>query len=249
MKSLHLVIDDRLRLRQRPPGAHRRPPGATRPRSSTVYRNTSSSSPTSGSISRGTARSTMSTGRCRRALTARSRSVPLPMMGSGLAVQLTTMSCGREDVRRQIVQRDGAAGKRPASSCSALVRAVGESHVAADGARAKCAAQSSIISPAPMNSTLCFGDRGIDALRRAAPQRTPSTPRWRRSRFGVRTSFATEKVRWKSLLATAPACPPARPTRTACLNWPRICGSPSTIESSPLATRKACLTARSCGRR
>ena len=62
-----------------------------------------------------------------------------------------------------------------------------------------------------------------------------------------RTLLATEKVRWNSLFSTSPSVPAACAVRTACLNWPRICGSPSTMESSPLATRNACLTARSCG--
>ena len=62
-----------------------------------------------------------------------------------------------------------------------------------------------------------------------------------------RTVFATAKVRWNSLLSTRPSVPAACAVRTACLNCPRICGSPSTMESSPLATRKACFTACSCG--
>ena len=62
-----------------------------------------------------------------------------------------------------------------------------------------------------------------------------------------RTALATEKVRWNSLFSSKPSVPADSAARTAVLNWPRICASPSTIESSPLATRKACLTARSCG--
>ena len=39
------------------------------------------------------------------------------------------------------------------------------------------------------------------------------------------------------------ACRRCSASRTASFIWPRICGSPSTIESSPLATRKACRAA------
>ena len=63
----------------------------------------------------------------------------------------------------------------------------------------------------------------------------------------VRTSFATANVRWNSRLSTSPSEPAASAERTACFIWPRICGSPSTIESRPLATRNACDTALSRG--
>ena len=55
----------------------------------------------------------------------------------------------------------------------------------------------------------------------------------------VRTSLATEKERWKSWCSVVPSMPAASASRTACFIWPRICASPSTIESSPEATRKA----------
>ncbi len=62
-----------------------------------------------------------------------------------------------------------------------------------------------------------------------------------------RTSLATANVRWNSRFRTRPSDPAACAVRTACFIWPRICGSPSTIESRPLATRNACVTARSSG--
>ena len=61
-----------------------------------------------------------------------------------------------------------------------------------------------------------------------------------------RTSFATANVRWNRRLSTRPSDPADSAVRTACFIWPRICGSPSTIESSPAATRNACVTAWSC---
>ncbi len=63
----------------------------------------------------------------------------------------------------------------------------------------------------------------------------------------VRTSFATANVRWNRRFSTRPRLPADSACRTACFICPRICGSPSTIESSPLATRNACVTARSRG--
>ena len=63
----------------------------------------------------------------------------------------------------------------------------------------------------------------------------------------VRTSFATENVCWNSLWSTVPSVPASSASRTASFIWPRICGSPITIESSPLATRNAWLTACSLG--
>jgi hypothetical protein len=63
----------------------------------------------------------------------------------------------------------------------------------------------------------------------------------------LRTSFATAKERWKSRCSTVPSVPADCATRTASFSWPRICGSPSTIESRPAATRKAWRTAWSCG--
>jgi hypothetical protein len=59
----------------------------------------------------------------------------------------------------------------------------------------------------------------------------------------VRTSLATENERWNSWCSVVPSVPASSAWRTACFIWPRICGSPSTIESSPDATRKACRAA------
>src|SRR5947207_1441167 len=64
----------------------------------------------------------------------------------------------------------------------------------------------------------------------------------------LRTSFATAKERWKSLLRSVPRVPADSATRTASFICPRICGSPTTMESRPEATRNACRTASPCGR-
>ena len=64
-----------------------------------------------------------------------------------------------------------------------------------------------------------------------------------------RTSLATAKERWKSLPSTVPSVPAASAERAADFIWPRISGSPSTMESRPEATRKAWRTACSRGSR
>ena len=102
---------------------------------------------------------------------------------------------------------------------------------------AKCVAQSSIISPAPMNSV------------RAWP-RSPNTRSARRTAAGhghglradggLRPHFlATEKVRWNIWCSSVPSEPASPAARTASFIWPTIWVSPNTMESRPLATRKA----------
>ena len=62
-----------------------------------------------------------------------------------------------------------------------------------------------------------------------------------------RTSLATAKERWKSLCSSVPSVPADSAARAASFSWPRICGSPSTMESKPEATRNTCRTACSLG--
>ena len=111
---------------------------------------------------------------------------------------------------------------------------------------AKCVAVSSIISPAPIISTRVSaidGKMRSASFTDAAAIEIDALP----MSVCVRTSLATAKVRWNSRFSTSPSAPADSACRTACFIWPRICGSPSTIESSPLATRNACATARSRG--
>ena len=62
-----------------------------------------------------------------------------------------------------------------------------------------------------------------------------------------RTSFATANERWNSRCSRLPSVPADSAARAASFIWPRICGSPITIESRPEATRNAWRTACSCG--
>lgn len=63
----------------------------------------------------------------------------------------------------------------------------------------------------------------------------------------ARTSLATAKEFWNSLCSIQPSVPAFSADLAACFIWPRICVSPSTMESSPAATRKAWRTAASPG--
>ena len=54
-----------------------------------------------------------------------------------------------------------------------------------------------------------------------------------------RTSLATANERWNICCSVLPSVPALPASRTASFSWPRICGSPRTIESRPLATRNA----------
>ena len=111
---------------------------------------------------------------------------------------------------------------------------------------AKCVAASSIISPAPINSSRCCeidGKMRSASFTDAAAIEIDALP----ISVWVRTSLATANVRWNRRFSTSPSEPADSAVRTACFIWPRICGSPNTTESSPLATRNACATAFSRG--
>ncbi len=103
----------------------------------------------------------MKIGACRRAFTTRS-SRPLPRIGSVLAVQVTTMSNSgrRSGISFSVIASapKRAASSRPRSSVRLAI-------VIDFGARAaKCVAVSSIMSPAPISSSRCLGDRRKDPL-------------------------------------------------------------------------------------
>ena len=186
----------------------------------------------------------MNTGAWRRALMTRSI-VPLPRIGRELAVQETTMSCScsRSGSSRSSIDR---ALKRCAR-CSARSSVRFATVIARGCCAAKCVAQSSIISPAPISSTLVSRRDGKirpASFTDAAAIDTTLAP----MPVLVRTSFATANERWKSRDSVAPSVPASSARRTASFIWPRICGSPSTIESRPAATRNAWRTASSRGR-
>ena len=186
----------------------------------------------------------MNIGRRRRARSARSTS-PLPRIGSDEAVHETTMSysCSCSPSERSSI---ACALKRAASrSARSSVRLA--TAMRAGACAAKCVAVSSIISPAPISSTLWsfrLGKMRAASFTAAAAMETLAAP----MRVVERTSFATANERWNRRCSRLPRVPADSAARAASFIWPRICGSPITIESSPEATRKAWRTACSLGR-
>ena len=59
------------------------------------------------------------------------------------------------------------------------------------------------------------------------------------------TRLPTRRACWNSALRVVPTTPAPWAAVRAARTWPRIWVSPSTIESSPLATLKVCATAPS----
>ena len=174
-------------------------------RSSTLYRNTSSSSAASGSTSRGT-REVDDEHRRMPALACTTRSSrPLPMIGSVLAVQVTTMSNSR--------RRSGSsfsviasAPKRSASCLAALERAVGDRD-RLRLARARNASPRARSSrrrrPAAGAGPRSTGKMRSASFTAAAAIEIDALP----MSVCVRTSFATANVRWNSRFSTRPSEP------------------------------------------
>ena len=194
---------------------------------------------TSGSMSRGTARSTMRIGRRLRAFMARS-TAPRPIIGNVLAVQeMTTSNSGRR-VGRSVRRMECAL---------------------------KCAASASPRSRVRLAMVIAFGCGPRDGSHQRDHVAGTDEEHLDRGRFSnncdasctiaaamlmvcmpisvqVRTSLATANERWNNWCSVVPSVPAVSASRTACLNWPRICGSPSTIERQAAGDRKVCRAAR-----
>src|SRR5260363_263396 len=111
---------------------------------------------------------------------------------------------------------------------------------------AKCAAHTSIMLPAPISNTRWLDSRSKMrcASRTAADaMETECAPIW----VCPRAAFAAKKLCCTKRFKYAPSAPASSAARAAAFNWPRICVSPNTIESSPDATRKTWRTALECG--
>ena len=143
----------------------------------------------------------MKIGACRRALTTRS-SNPLPRIGSVLAVQVTMMSNSgsRSGISFSVIASAlEALGELPA----ALDRPVGDRHRLRASWPRSASRSSSIISPAPMNSSRCSaidGKMRSASFTEAAAIEIDALP----MSVCVRTSFATANVRWKRRFSTRP---------------------------------------------
>ena len=157
---------------------------------------------------------------------------------------------GHDDVElrqllRQVGQADRAAVEAVRQRFAAFQRAVG------DGQRFRILrgemgrAQFDHFAGADEQHVL-LGDRVEDALRQA--HRGGGHRHAVRADFGGAAHFLGDREGALEHLVQIGAEPPAASAwRTASFIWPRICGSPSTIESSPEATRNAWRTALSCG--
>ena len=171
----------------------------------------SSSRPTSGSMSRGTARSTITIGRRRRCRVARS-TMPRPRIGKVLAVQETTTSNSARRSGKSAKRIEEASNRVASMSARSKVRLA--TVIMCGCLAAKCVAQSSIISPAPIKSTL-VSERlpNTRSAKRtaAAASDTDCSP----MAVVVRTSLATEKVLWKSWCSNVPRAPASSAVRTA----------------------------------
>ncbi len=186
--------------------------------------------PTSASMSRGTARSTITIGRWRRAFSARS-TMPRPMIGSGLAVQETTMSYS--------ASRSLTSSRRMASPLKRSARAWPRSSVRLATVR-RFGLLAGEVRGAQFDHLAGTDEQHLlvrQCSRRCAPTGAPAAAAIETMLAPMavveRTSFATAKVRWNSLCSSVPSVPASSATRAACFIWPRICGSPSTIESRP----------------
>ena len=135
------------------------------------------------------------------------------MIGSELAVQeMTASKSGRREGRS--ARRIASAPNRCASfSPRSRVRLA--TAIALGVRAAKCVATSSIISPAPTNSTrIAFMSSNSWLARRteAAAMLIECAP----ISVAVRTSFATENERWNSWCSVLPSVPASSASRTAC---------------------------------
>ena len=171
----------------------------------------------------------------RRCLKARS-TAPKPIIGKVLAVQLITAS--------NSCKRSGTSAKRitlaPKRSAKAWPRSMVRLAMTmwAGFLAAKWVMARSIISPAPTNNmfTLVRSSNSWLAKRTAA---AAMLMLWAPISVLLRTTLATEKLRWNNWLSVVPRLPASSAARTAFFIWPKIWASPSTMLSRPLATRKA----------
>ena len=96
-----------------------------------------------------------------------------------------------------------------------------------------------LISPAPTTSTRRPVSRPkILRASETAAKLTDTAPS--PSAVSVRTRLPTPNAQWNVLLSSGPCTCRSVAAWKASFTWPRICGSPTTSESSPAATRNRC---------
>ncbi len=141
----------------------------------------------------------------------------------------------------------------PPGSVSASARRRARSSVrlatasSATPARARVAAASEDMEPAPMISARLPRAHSVTGAPSASCSRPKVTSDWPALSMPVSlcARLPTRRACWKRSLRSRPAVCSSWPSASASLIWPRIWPSPTTIESSPQATEKRWWTARS----
>ena len=205
------------------------------------YRKTPATRPASCAMSRGTAMSIRNSGRPRRsscATSTSSRSTTTP----GAPVPLITMSAAESSPRS--ASKGAARPPRLAASCSAFSKVRPPSTEARAPRRTICRAASSLILPAPTSSTE-RPPRSPKILVASSTATCETDTAFLPIAVSLRARLAAEIERVRRPFSTAPRLRACSAVWYASFTWPRICDSPSTIESRLAATRKACRTAGS----
>ncbi len=105
-----------------------------------------------------------------------------------------------------------------------------------------CRAVTSPIVPAPISSAV-LSPKASKMPRASSTAAEPTETAFSAMLVSVRTRLATENDLWKQRWSTCPAAPTAAAIAYCSFSCPRICGSPTTIESRLAATRKRWRTA------
>ena len=102
------------------------------------------------------------------------------------------------------------------------------------------ATASALIEPAPTTSARPPGQPAERVGREVEADRTSDRAPARSMPVSVCTRLPTRSAGWTRSLSARPAVPASCAVRSASRTWPRICASPTTIESSPQATWNRC---------
>ena len=189
----------------------------------------------------------MNIGRRRRARSARSTS-PLPRIGSDEAVHDTTMSYSCSCSAQRAAARSRCAVEAVREALGALERAVGDRDARRRLRGEVRGAQLDHLAGADEQHALVLEARE-DArreLHRGGGHRHAGRAD---AAWSCALPWPPRRSAGTACAARVPSVPADSAARAASFIWPRICGSPSTIESRPEATRNAWRTACSLRQR
>ena len=111
-------------------------------------------------------------------------------------------------------------------------------------ARASVATDSAPIDPAPITSACLPGSGPSNRSASDSPTETTEAPA-RSIPVSECTRLPTRRACWHSSCSSRLTASSSAAAAYAVRSWPRICDSPTTIESSPAATENRCSTAAS----